>query len=130
MRVSRSPASKVKSETPGPAALRVSFPDVRELRIELDFEPESGWEPSPQVHILHPPSRASFRYPCPFAGCSGWFDLEIPVTTVLREVTSGFSSHSCCTGVRPPDRSTGKQCGVRLNYRVQVTYADASARAP
>ncbi len=102
--------------------LRVAFPQVAELRIELDFMPESGWAPSTQVHILHPPARALFRYPCPFAGCTGWFELEAPVTQLLREVAKELSGDICCIGVRPRDRSSGNLCGVQLNYRVAATY--------
>ena len=128
-RAGSSLVSKAKSETVTAApALRATFPDVKELRIDLDFEPEPGWEPSRQVHILHPPSRSALRYPCPFAGCSGWFELELPITILLRQVGSELSSNACCVGVRPPDRSTGKQCGVRLKYRVRAIYASAAAR--
>src|ERR1700751_1500358 len=117
MRVTRKTA-KLKVDMPAPApALRVSFPDVAELRIELEFMHESGWAPSTQVHILYPPARASFRYPCPFAGCTGWFELEVPVTQLLREAVTKFSADVCCAGVRPRDRSVGKLCGVRLKYR-------------
>jgi hypothetical protein len=111
---------------PGPA-LKVAFPNVRELRIELAFDAESGWEASPQVHILHPPSRSTFRYPCPFAGCSGSFDLEFPVSTLLRTGKSGTSFVSSCSGVRPEDRSTGKSCGVCVRYRVDVVYEARAA---
>src|SRR5579859_5859689 len=98
MRVTRN-TSKLKADMASPAPpLRVSFPDVSQLRIELEFMHEFGWAPSGQVHILHPPARASFRYPCPFAGCTGWFELEMPVTQVLRDVMTKSSGDVCCTG--------------------------------
>lgn len=108
--------------------LRALFPDVTQLRIELEFVHEFGWAPSTQVHILHPPARALFRYPCPFAGCTGWFDLEMPIMQSLREGVTKFSGDLRCTGVRPRDRSTGNPCGVRLKYRVKAIYASSSTR--
>ncbi|HEY4212425.1 MAG TPA: hypothetical protein VGM84_13180 [Steroidobacteraceae bacterium] len=130
MRLSKVSASKGKPEALAPVpALKVSFPSVRELRIELAFEPEYGWEPSTQVHILHPPSRAAFRYPCPFAGCSGAFDLDSSVKAVLQEGASHVHSTLGCTGVRPFDRSTGKSCGVRLRYRVDAVYVRPATRS-
>jgi|SRR5581483_11898720 hypothetical protein len=122
----RTSPSKVRDEVWVRApALRVSFPNVVELRIELAFDAENGWEPSTQVHVLHPPSRAAFRYPCPFTGCSGSFDLDASLRILLGAGSSGLSASSCCSGVRPFDRSTGKSCGVRLHYRVDVLYERA-----
>ena len=121
MRLSKASTSKLKTQIPGPVpALRHYFPTVRELRIELAFDAEYGWEPSKQVHILHPPSRASFRYPCPFAGCSGSFDLDASVRALLQEGRAAVADNLYCTGVRPFDRSTGKLCGARLHYQVSV----------
>jgi hypothetical protein len=128
MRVTKN-TSKTKADVASPVpSLRVSFPDVAELRIELEFMHEFGWAPSTQVHILHPPARAYFRYPCPFAGCTGWFELEVPVTHLLREVATKFAGEVSCAGVRPRDRSTGKLCGVRLKYRLKATYTSSSSR--
>jgi len=121
MRLGNASTSKLKTQIPGPApALRSFFPSVRELRIELAFDAEYGWEPSKQVHILHPPSRASFRYPCPFAGCSGSFDLDASIRALLQASRPGVRATLDCTGVRPFDRSTGKLCGARLHYQVSV----------
>ena len=111
----------VVGATPAPL-LRVSYPHVADLRIELDFVPEFGWYPSTQVHILHPPARAAFRYPCPFAGCTGYFELGELVTRLLEQKAAKTAGELSCTGTRPRDRSTGNLCGVTMTYRLKATY--------
>jgi hypothetical protein len=106
--------------------LRAAHPNVTDLRIELEFIPEPGWYPSMQVHILHPPARAAFRYPCPFAGCSGWFELESPVTQLLRNNSAKSSGEISCTGTRPRDRGTGNVCDATLKYRLRAAYTSES----
>ncbi len=124
MRIVRQSVSKpVRGDLPAPSsALRALFPDVEELTIELDFVPESGWSPSHQRRILRPAARASFRYPCPFPGCSGWFDLDEPTQALLQSHENSLVSELYCTGVRPRDRTIGKPCQAHVKYRVVATY--------
>jgi hypothetical protein len=117
-------ASGVEAVEPAPA-LRTSFPNVEELRIELQFDPESGWAPSSQVHILHPPARLSLRYHCPFPGCTGWFELKEPVTELLKSSAMSFAADARCTGVRPRKANDDTTCTGHLNYRVTARYARA-----
>ena len=134
MRVSRQSVSKaVRGDlTPRPPALRVLFPDVEELTIELEFAHEFGWSPSNQLRILRPAALATFRYPCPFSGCSGWFDLDEPTQALLQSNEESLMSELYCTGVRPRDRTIGKPCKVHVSYRIVATYGNskASARRP
>ena len=134
MRVSRQSVSKpVRGDpTSRPPALRVLFPDVEELKIELEFARESGWSPSSQLRILRPAALASFRYPCPFPGCSGCFDLDEALQALLQSNEESLVSELYCTGVRPEDRTIGKPCKVHVSYRIVATYANskASARGP
>jgi hypothetical protein len=109
--------------TPPPPTLRALFPGVDELRIDLEFAHESGWSPSNQVRILHPAARASFRYPCPFPGCDGWFDLDELTHAMLRRRGISHASELCCTGVRPRDRAVGKPCQVQMSFRIVASYA-------
>jgi len=110
----------------------VLFPDVEELTIELEFAHEFGWSPSNQLRILRPAALASFRYPCPFSGCSGWFDLDEPTQALLQSNEESLMSELYCTGVRPRDRTIGKPCKVHARYRIVATYgnAKASTRGP
>jgi hypothetical protein len=112
-----------------PLALRALFPAVIQLRVELDFASEFNCSPSGQLHILHPPSAASFRYPCPVAGCTGHFDLQEAVTQLLQQVDSSLTSTICCSGVRPQDRNTGKLCALELRYKLAATYAPRQQKA-
>jgi hypothetical protein len=128
VRGSRLAAAKLMRDgalTPPKPALRTAFPGVEELRVELEFIGESGWMPSNQVRILRPAARASFRYPCPFAGCSGWFDLDEPVRRLVERRGSSVASELGCAGVRPRDRATGNACQVQVRYVVKASYADS-----
>jgi len=107
--------------TPSPV-LRAVLPGVEELRIELEFRPERGWSPSNQVRILRPAARASFRYPCPFAGCSGWFELDEPVRQLVEHRSDSVIADLGCVGVRPRDRATGKPCQVQVQYVITASY--------
>jgi hypothetical protein len=102
--------------------LRASFPNVQELRIELQFEEQLQWAPSTQVHVLHPPARLSLRYACPFPGCTGHFDLGEPVTRLLAEADKSFASDMRCTGMRPQKGSPNTNCAGHMSFRVTASY--------
>jgi len=131
MRVIRQSMSKpVRGDLPAPApsfALRALFPDVEELTIELEFAHEFGWSPSNQLRILRPAALASFRYPCPFPGCSGWLDLDEPTQALLQNHEKSLVAELYCTGVRPKDRPIGKTCNVHVRYRIVATYGNSNA---
>ncbi len=128
MRVVRQSASKpLRGDiSPPPSPLRTLFPDVEELTIELEFAPEAGWSPSHQRRILRPAARASFRYPCPFPGCSGCFDLDEPTLALLQSHEGSHVSELYCAGVRPRDRTLGKPCKVHVKYRIVATYGQST----
>lgn len=129
MRVARQSVSKPvrANQPPPPSALRALFPDVQELTIELEFSPESGWSPSNQLRILRPAAVASFRYACPFPGCSGWLDLDEPTQALLQTHGKLLVSELYCTGVRPRDRPIGKTCNAQVKYRIAATYGNSNA---
>ena len=129
MRVVRKAISKpVRGDLPpASSALRTLFPDVEELTIELEFAHEFGWSPSNQLRILRPAALASFRFPCPFSGCSGWFDLDEPTQALLQTHRESLVSELYCTGVRPRDRTIGKTCKVHVRYRIAATYGNSNA---
>ena len=78
MRLSSSPeasrqerADRLRRERAAARALRVAYPALQQLRLELTFESTSANTPVPQSHILHPAARAFFEFPCPYADCDG-----------------------------------------------------------
>jgi hypothetical protein len=109
-------------------AMRSAFPAVDQLRVELEFDSGDKWSPASQVHILHPAATASFRYPCPMSGCSGHFELDNPVSGLLKKSAGVLADNVTCCGVRPEDRFTGKACALHLKYRVEATYSAARRR--
>jgi hypothetical protein len=102
--------------------LRVTFPTVAELRIELKFEAASSSAPTPQSHVLYPPARAFFEYPCPYWDCDGQFDLSGAVTAALGEPTQRAEGVRECQGSRVGDRDTRRPCLLRLFYEVTATF--------
>jgi hypothetical protein len=130
VRGSRLAAAKLMREgalIPPSPALRIVFPGVEELRVELEFIWEPGWMPSNQLRILRPAARASFRYPCPFAGCSGWFELDEPVRRLVECREHSVASKLGCTGVRPGDRASGKTCQTQVRYVIKASYMGPKA---
>lgn len=105
--------------------MRASFPNVEELRIELEFDRESEWEPSAQVHVLYPSARLSLRYACPFPGCTGSFDLEGPVTELLKRSAASFASDARCAGIRPRKGNADVACTGHMSVRVTARYVRA-----
>lgn len=102
--------------------LRATFPTVEQLRIELQFEASSSNTPTPQSHVLYPPARAFFEYPCPYSDCDGHFDLGSAVTAALRDPTHRAQGVLECQGSRIGDRATKRPCLLRLSYEVTATF--------
>jgi hypothetical protein len=108
-------------------ALRVAFPEVGLLRIELVFGDRADYETSPQLHTLYPAATAFFRFACPCHDCNGDFDLTAAVAGLLENASSrkrGGASESgtlTCAGVRFQDRPDQRACPVRLTYKLIAT---------
>jgi len=108
-------------------AVRAVFPEVEELRVELEFLPEPGWSPSHQLRILRPAAQASFRYPCAFAGCSGSFELSEEIRQLVERRKDLVVANLGCAGVRPNDRATGKTCDAQVRYVIKASYLCSKA---
>jgi len=102
--------------------LRATFPTVEELRIELKFEAPSSSAPTPQSHVLYPPARAFFEYPCPYRDCDGHFDLGSAVKAALCDATHVAGEVLECQGSRIGDRATRRPCLLRLSYGVTAVF--------
>jgi len=64
--------------------LRVAYPGVERLRLELNFEGDPR-PPALQTHELYPSARAFSEFPCPYADCDGSFDLTDVVKAALSQ---------------------------------------------
>ena len=80
--------------------LRTAFPAVQQLRLELKFEGTTANIPAAQSHVLHPPARAFFGFPCPYADCDGQFDLTDAVSAVLANRATEAEGVLKCSGQR------------------------------
>lgn len=101
-------------------ALRVALPDVQLLRVELNFAGFAN-TPTAQSHLLHPPARAFFIFPCPFADCDGEFDLNSAVHAALADPAHRTEGTLECSGLRTRDRALRQPCQLHLNYTVTAT---------
>lgn len=101
--------------------LRASFPAVRELRLELQFAGTVN-APTSQVHVLHPPARAFFQFPCPYADCDGHFDLNSAVNLALASPVHRAEGIVECFGLRARDHAQKQSCQLQLAYRIIATY--------
>ncbi len=106
-------------------ALRTVFPALQQLRLELTFEGASG-APASQSHVLHPPARAFFEFPCPYADCDGLFNLTSAVNAALASATHRAEGVSECFGLRARDHASKQPCQLRLRYTVTATLDGAA----
>ncbi len=100
--------------------LRSAFPTVQQLRIELRFAVPDSSAPTPQSHLLFPPARAFFAYPCPYSDCNGQFDLAGAVTAAMSNATHRAGGALECGGARGGDHSK-RPCLLRVVYEVTAS---------
>jgi hypothetical protein len=111
-------------------ALRTAFPQVENLRIELNFSDRTAHAPSLQQHILYPSARAFFRFACPCFECDGEFDLTGAVNKLVadpagskRRANRTATDTLACQGVRLRDRPTSQLCPIQVQFRLVVSGA-------
>ena len=103
-------------------ALRTAFPQVENLRIELNFSDRTAHAPSLQQHILYPSARAFFRFACPCFECDGEFDLTGAVNKLVadpagskRRINRTATDTLACQGALPnsgPVPAGGQRCAL------------------
>ncbi len=103
--------------------MRVIFPAIEQLRLDLRFEGSTVSIPVPQTHVLYPPARAYFVYPCPYADCDGQFDLAAAVAAALEASSIHSEGVLECTGTRVRDYASRRPCQLHLRYSVTASYA-------
>src|SRR5437868_11494602 len=80
--------------------LRVQFPQFASIRLDFVFSDEASQPPAPQSIVLHPPARAYFVYPCPYASCNGELDLAANVDQIAEHGKVRAAGHATCKGER------------------------------
>ena len=96
--------------------LRTMFPVVEQLRFELNFEGGGAATPVPQSHVLHPPARAYFSFPCPYADCDGRFELAAAVHAAVEDPSHRIEGALECAGSRVSDFRSKPRCQLRLSF--------------
>ncbi|HEY6483534.1 MAG TPA: hypothetical protein VIY54_08390 [Steroidobacteraceae bacterium] len=115
-------ADRLRRERAAALTLRASFPAVQQLRLELRFEGTAN-PPTSQAHVLHPPARAYFEFPCPYADCDGQFDLDSAVNGALAVPAHQAEGHLGCSGSRIRDHSSKQPCQLQLAYKITAMFA-------
>lgn len=113
---------RLRRDRAAAVALRVAFPSVQHLRLELKFESSSTQAPTIQSHILHPPAQAFFEFQCPYADCDGHFNLTEAVTAAVADPAHHAAGVLGCCGLRPWDCASKRPCQLQLRYKVTATY--------
>ena len=99
--------------------LRVQYPQFATIRVDLVFDDDASQPPAPQSIVLHPPARAYFVYPCPYAGCSGELDLAANVDHIAVQGKARAGGHAKCNGER--NGRLGKMpCDLNIEYSIAV----------
>jgi hypothetical protein len=111
-------ADRLRRNRASALALRMAYPSVQQLRLELSFESPSTHVPAAQSHLLYPPARAFFEFPCPHTGCDGEFDLTAVVQHAVADKTHASQGTLVCSGLRAFDHRSKQPCGLHLNYSV------------
>lgn len=99
--------------------LRVQYPQFATIRVDLVFDDEASQPPAPQSIVLHPPARAYFVYPCPYAGCTGELNLAANVDHIAEEGKARAAGHTRCNGERHGRQGKGP-CDLHIKYSIAV----------
>jgi len=99
--------------------LRVLYPQFTTVRVDLVFNDEAPLPPAPQTIVLHPPARAYFVYPCPYASCSGELDLAANVDRIAEHGHSRLAGSAKCSGERHGRLGKGP-CDLHIEYSIAV----------
>jgi hypothetical protein len=101
------------------------FPVVEQLRFDLSFEGGGTVTPVPQSHVLHPPARAYFSVPCPYADCNGRFELGAAVSAAVADPSHRVEGVLECTGSRVSDFRSTPLCQLRLHFTLTAICSPA-----
>ena len=105
------------------APLREIYPQLAEVRVELDFDDGTEHPPSDQAFSYFPGARSLFRYPCPCRGCNGEFGLTEYIAEVAggTEQAVGRRVTVACPGQRVQAHQERAACPIRVNVHISAT---------
>ena len=106
-------------------AIRSAYPAIATLGLELHFEGSDTRVPADQVHVLHPPARAFFQFPCPYSDCDGQFNLSDAVGGALATSRKSAVGVLECSGSRAKDHAGRQPCRLHLHYTITPQYSRA-----
>jgi hypothetical protein len=118
-------SARLRRDRAAALAMRTVFPAVEQLRLELRFESGTSITPVAQSHILHPPARAYFTFPCPYADCDGQFELAAAVQSAVEDPARRSEGALECAGARVGNRLARRPCQLRLIYAITATSRQA-----
>jgi hypothetical protein len=100
--------------------LRVQFPQFATIRVDFVYSDEVSQPPAPQSIVLHPPARAYFVYPCPYASCTGELDIAANVDHIAQQGEARTAGHATCNGERH-GRQGKAPCDLHIEYSIAVS---------
>jgi len=118
-------ASQLHRDQQAAPKLCAAFPGVEQLRIDLSFEGGGTTTPVPQSHILHPPARAYFSFPCPYCDCDGRFELAAAVHDAVQNPSRRVEGVVECAGLRASDFDPKPACHLRLRFTLTAVCTPA-----
>ena len=113
-----SAAERLRRNRAAALTLRATFPQLRELRLVFNFEAPGAPVPAAQSHLLYPPARAFFEFPCPHADCNGQFDLTAIVRHAVADDAHASRGILACSGSRAFHDCSRQPCRLQLVYAV------------
>lgn len=116
-------SSRLHRDREAAPKLRTMFPVVERLHFELSFEGGGAATPVPQSHVLHPPARAYFSFPCPYADCDGRFELTAAVQAAVEDLSHRVEGVLECAGSRVSDFRSKPLCQLRLHFTITAVCA-------
>jgi hypothetical protein len=118
-------SAQVRRDREAAPKLGAMFPGVEQLRFELNFESGGASTPVAQSHVLHPPARAYFSFPCPHADCDGRFELGAAVNAAVEDPSHRTEGVLECAGFRARDFASKPPCQLRLRFTLTAVCSRA-----
>jgi hypothetical protein len=120
-----------KQELDRATPLRELYPQLSELRVELDFDDGTALPPSLQSYSYFGGARTLFRYACPCKGCDGELGLHDYIAEVA---TAGAwrAEHKqvtvTCPGQRMHASHERTPCPIRISISISATLCAPETR--
>ena len=116
---------RLRKDRAAAQALSAAYPSIATLGLELHFDGPDARVPTDQTHVMHPPARAFFEFPCPYADCDGHFNLSDAVHSALATSRKAATGMLECSGARVKDHTGRQACKLRLHYKINPKYSRA-----